>query len=343
MAAVGTATPASGTATACVALTPELTEGPYYLDDQVVRGDIVEDREGVPLNLTIGVIDTETCAPLANAAVEIWHCDARGYYSGVSGNNPGSDSSTDEQAAEADATWLRGVQLTDDNGQVTFQTIFPGWYVSRAIHIHMKVHVDGDVDSANTYEGGHVSHTGQLFFAEDITEAVMATDYYANRPDQERTLNEDNNILGDHIDDSEFMVAMTQIDSGDLSKGYNGTVTVGVDPSVIQTGAGGPGAPRRSWPTRKRRNRCEADAGDLIRCPARCILFRSRRGVANAATPHRAAAIRRPRWSRSCGTVGPSNLPVVLPASCECATGIGHAELRHHALWGYRPADTAVL
>lgn len=135
VAAAGTATPASGTATACVALAPELTEGPFYLDDQMVRSDIVEDREGLPLNLTIGVIDTETCAPLTNAAVEIWHCDACGYYSGVSGNNPGSDSSTDERAAATDATWLRGVQLTDNNGPVTFQTIFPGWYVSRAIHI----------------------------------------------------------------------------------------------------------------------------------------------------------------------------------------------------------------
>lgn len=107
----------------------------------------------------------------------------------------------------------------------------------------MKVHVDGDVDPANTYEGGHVSHTGQLFFAEDITEAVMAIDHDANRPDQERTLNEDDNILGDHIGDPEFMVAMTQIDESDLSKGYDGTVTVGVDPSAVQTGGGGAGGP----------------------------------------------------------------------------------------------------
>ena len=240
------ATPATGAATACIALAAELTEGPYYLEDALVRGNVIEDREGLPLDLTIGVIDTETCAPLINAAVEIWHCDTRGYYSGVSGNNPGSDSSTDERAAATNATWLRGVQITDANGQVTFQTIFPGWYVSRAIHIHMKVHVDGDVDSANTYEGGHVSHTGQLFFAKNITEKVMATDHYANRPDQERTLNEEDNILGDHVDDPEFMVAMTQLDGSDLGKGYNGTVTVGVDPTAVQTGgsgADGPGGP----------------------------------------------------------------------------------------------------
>src|SRR4029079_13832129 len=78
------------TPTSCV-LTPELTQGPYYLADDLIRADITEGRTGVPLTLRIGVSDINACGPLANAAVHIWHCDAHGFYSGVSANSPGSD------------------------------------------------------------------------------------------------------------------------------------------------------------------------------------------------------------------------------------------------------------
>ena len=78
-----TATPAD----LCV-LTPELTEGPYYLDDQLLRQDITVGKPGVPLKLHIGVTDIATCVPLANAAVDVWHCDAKGYYSGIAANRP---------------------------------------------------------------------------------------------------------------------------------------------------------------------------------------------------------------------------------------------------------------
>lgn len=165
-----TATPASGTtATSCVALTPELTEGPYYVDEALVRSDIADDREGLPLALTITVQDVVACAPLADAAVEIWHCDARGYYSGVSGNNPGSDSSAEEVAAAAESMFLRGVQISDAAGSVTFDTIYPGWYMGRTVHIHMKVHVGGTIDGEETYEDGTTAHTGQLFVDDEVS------------------------------------------------------------------------------------------------------------------------------------------------------------------------------
>lgn len=230
------------TATSCAALTPELTEGPYYVDEALIRSDIVDDREGLPLGLTINVIDVTTCEPLANAAVEIWHCDARGYYSGVSGNNPGSDSSAEEAAAAAESMFLRGVQLTDEAGNVTFQTIFPGWYVSRTIHIHMKVLLGGAADSENTYEDGTTLHTGQLFFDEALTEEVMLTDHYANRPDEERTTNDEDNILGDHDDEPGFIVTVTRVDEGDITAGLVGTVQIGVDSTADNsagTGMGG--------------------------------------------------------------------------------------------------------
>lgn len=224
----------TGTTTSCVALTPELTGGPFYVDEALVRRDIVDDREGLPLALTITVIDSVACTPLADAAIEIWHCDARGYYSGISGNNPGSDSSAEEVDAAAESMFLRGIQITDADGTVTFDTIYPGWYRGRTVHIHMKVRIAGEIDAKETYEGGTVAHTGQLFFDDAVSDAVFMTDAYANRPEDERVENDEDNILGDHGDDPEFLVSMTQVDPDDFSTGYQGTVTVGVDPAVSQ-------------------------------------------------------------------------------------------------------------
>lgn len=99
----------------CV-LTPEQEEGPFYIDLARARQDIVEDRPGVPLALAVTVVDSDTCEPIRDAAVDIWHCDALGIYSGEP-----SEGSEGE-------TYLRGIQLTDGNGQAEFATIYPGQY-----------------------------------------------------------------------------------------------------------------------------------------------------------------------------------------------------------------------
>jgi protocatechuate 3,4-dioxygenase beta subunit len=155
-------TTAATSAAACV-LTPEVTEGPYYLDLDRVRSDIIEGREGTPLDLKITVVDATGCTPIKDAALDVWHCDAGGLYSGFgrastgggAGRPGGSQSPTDDQ------TVLRGTQVTDANGLGEFRAIYPGWYRGRAVHIHMKVH-----------EGGSVVHTGQLFFDDDLTDQV---------------------------------------------------------------------------------------------------------------------------------------------------------------------------
>ena len=105
----------------------------------------------------MNVVDAATCAPIANAAVDVWHADAEGVYSGFG-------------AAASRNTFLRGIQMTDANGTSQFATIYPGWYRGRAVHIHVKVH-----------RGGSVVHTGQLFFDETVTEAVYATSPYNAR------------------------------------------------------------------------------------------------------------------------------------------------------------------
>ncbi|MEU4038449.1 intradiol ring-cleavage dioxygenase [Streptomyces collinus] len=207
--------PAPPLAAACV-LTPEQTEGPYYLDLERVRKDITEGKAGVPLTLRVTVIDSTTCAPLPNTAVDIWHCDALGIYSGyvAGGSTP-------------DTTFLRGVQLTDASGVAEFTTVYPGWYVGRALHIHVKTHAGGTV-SNGTYHGGRVSHTGQLYFPETYNTKVAALSPYRNNT-ATRTLNARDGIYRNG--GSATLLTLTQ-EGTDLSKGVTGTVVLGIDPST---------------------------------------------------------------------------------------------------------------
>lgn len=156
-------------APACT-VTPEQTEGPYFVDNRLHRSDIRSDasignsdkviKTGVPLTLTLKVlaVRNDGCAPLAGAIVDIWHCDAAGVYSGV-----GDETS-----------FLRGYQITDDNGSVQFQTIYPGWYPGRAVHVHFKVRARGQT-------GRQIEFTSQLYFADALTASVHAHAPYAAR------------------------------------------------------------------------------------------------------------------------------------------------------------------
>jgi protocatechuate 3,4-dioxygenase beta subunit len=137
-------------------LTPEQTEGPYYLDNDLVRSNIIDGHPGTPLRLEL-LVENAACAALAGAAVDIWHCDAAGAYSGFG-------------AGASSRTFLRGTQIADAAGKVVFETIYPGWYVGRATHIHVKVHT-----------GGREIHTGQLYFDEALNDAVYRQAPYSSK------------------------------------------------------------------------------------------------------------------------------------------------------------------
>lgn len=145
----------------CSSLPPS-PAGPFGLREQFVRRDVTEGYPGHPLRLGLRVAD-DTCAPFVDAEVEIWHADATGDYSAFSDNGTGKD--------EAEGTtFLRGTQTTDADGIVMFETIVPGWYPGRAVHIHITV---------RRAEGG--SRTGQLFFDESFLGEVYAeADYRDN-------------------------------------------------------------------------------------------------------------------------------------------------------------------
>lgn len=147
---------------------PALTEGPYFVDEKINRSDIRSDpsdgsvKAGAPLTLTVNVsqINSSGCTPLAGAQVDVWHCDALGVYSDA------SDPSFNTQGKK----FLRGYQVTDDNGTVKFTTIYPGWYRGRAVHIHFKIRTTS----------GH-EFTSQWFFDDALSDQVYTQAPYAQK------------------------------------------------------------------------------------------------------------------------------------------------------------------
>jgi protocatechuate 3,4-dioxygenase beta subunit len=153
----------------CV-VTPQQTEGPFFADEHLNRADVRSDpsdgsvRPGIPLQLTLRVLNVAggSCAPLPNAMVDIWHCDASGVYSDFPEEN-----STGKK-------FLRGYQTTDANGLVRFTTIYPGWYEGRAVHIHLKIR------PVSAFGRGY-DFTSQLYFDEAFTDQVHSQPPYAAR------------------------------------------------------------------------------------------------------------------------------------------------------------------
>lgn len=258
--AEGTDAPTSDASSAetCYRLTGETTEGPYYMDADKIRKDITEDREGIPFTLRLKVIDSDTCRPLKRAAVDIWHCDALGIYSGyesMSGGGGGGGGTPPTGAPSGEPTgtpptggpgggggghqeptdderYLRGTQLTDNHGYVEFRTIFPGWYQGRAVHIHTKVHVDGKMTDAG-YEGGHACHTGQFFFTEEAVLASAEVAPYSTSTTDRTTLDEDMIYGGGGTQDGLLKLKYRK---GHIEKGVVGSLTMGVDPDETHDG-----------------------------------------------------------------------------------------------------------
>ena len=179
---------------------PEETEGPYYLDLDMIREDVTEGRPGAALAITLLVRRASDCTPIKDVAVDIWHCDADGVYSGFAGQPGGLDTTG--------LTFLRGTQITGADGRVRFVTIYPGWYPGRTTHIHFKVHLTGTLEA-----------TSQLYFPEDTTAQVYATAPYDARGPKDTT------NLGDGVTPGVVPPLLDVIPDG---AGFAATLTVTV-------------------------------------------------------------------------------------------------------------------
>ena len=207
-----TATRAAATAGSCT-LTATETDGPYPLyailtNSILARQDITEGKTGVALTLTITLNDLGNgCTPISGAGVYIWHCDKDGIYSGYA---------TSTNAGSTSTTFLRGVQVTDSDGQVTFTTIFPGWYAGRITHIHAQVYLNDELQQ------GSAVATTQFAFPVDITAAVYGTSLYTKGQNTSVTSFSADNVFSDGT--STEMLAL----SGNTTDGYAATITVSI-------------------------------------------------------------------------------------------------------------------
>ncbi|KAI2618086.1 aromatic compound dioxygenase [Hypomontagnella submonticulosa] len=245
-------------------LTPEVTQGPYYVGGEYVRENIIEDQAGVDTIVDYQVIDINTCKPVADVYVEMWHCNSTGVYGGIvaSGNGDSSDETN------INNTWLRGIQKTDSDGVAQFETIFPGHYTGRATHIHIMVH-QGAVLLSNSTLGNNVSasHVGQAFFDQDLISDVEATEPY-NTNTQELTLNSEDSILGEEAATEgvdpffEYTLLGDSITDGLfawVAFGINATQSQSITPAAFyykeggvanpDSGMGGPGGPGGAPPS----------------------------------------------------------------------------------------------
>ncbi len=196
-------------------VTPDETEGPYPYPggestNPLNRVDVTGGQTGVPLSMAFTVVNTNNnCAAVANARVDIWHCNKDGYYSGYANQNGGA-LGTQSYIGQ---TWLRGYQLTDANGKITFNTIYPGWYQGRATHIHLEVFVNNVLKK-----------TGQITFPESISDGVhVSTLYAAHGVNSTRTASDSifNNSPADLANETVPL-------AGSVAAGYSGSYTIGL-------------------------------------------------------------------------------------------------------------------
>ena len=181
----------------CV-LAPEETAGPFPIKTpaQLVRENIVSDRSGVPFVIRLKVQDQKNdCKPMDGVHVDIWHCDAGGYYSEYGGIPMQREDFTDKH-------FCRGRQTTDHNGEVSFISIYPGWYPGRAPHIHVEVKDKNEKSLRIT----------QVAFPEHINETVYRLQGYKGKAD---TPNKKDSLFKDSLKDN-----MADSVEGNTSDGF---------------------------------------------------------------------------------------------------------------------------
>jgi protocatechuate 3,4-dioxygenase beta subunit len=191
-------------------LNPEQEEGPFYVDEGLLRSDVLDGQTGLPLWLSIKVMRAGTCEPIVNAAVEIWSANSLGKY---------SDKSHEGTVGQR---YLRGVQHVDAAGIVSFKTIYPGWYAGRTCHVHLKVRTGG-MASGPSYStnGSHTVYGGQMFFPPAMNERLRSVYTQDNNPFT--------NNANDRVYTSQHGArGMLSLD-GTMDAGFAGSVVVNVD------------------------------------------------------------------------------------------------------------------
>jgi protocatechuate 3,4-dioxygenase beta subunit len=220
-------------------LTPELTEGPYWVDTALRRSDVRANtsgaetapgvaQDGVSLKLTIKVL--ESGKPLSGVAVDIWHANARGLYSDESSQAAGGGAGGGDTSGQ---NYLRGYQITGRDrginaaplaGQVSFETIWPGWYTGRAIHIHVRVR------KLSEHGATIAGYTTQIFFSDADNDAVVsgAAPYNTRSPKNDPSTDESDTVLR-----SADVATNVVVVAGNLSDGFTAAFNIELDHAEV--------------------------------------------------------------------------------------------------------------
>jgi len=173
---------------------PEMVEGPFYSAGGQHRDDIREDQPGQQLELTITIVDAKNGESLAGVDVDLWHCNATGHYSGYDVDPDAlPENISNGQIATNNDTFLRGRLTTNAEGQVTFLTIYPGWYTLRTPHIHLKV-IEGEICNTTT----------QLYLPEGLNQELYGKGDYVRNAEQD-TFNKTDPVVGNTPGDIESL------------------------------------------------------------------------------------------------------------------------------------------
>lgn len=182
-------------------LAPRETAGPFpnKRSSEMVRRNIIDDRKGTPLHIDLEILNKRNgCNPYPNVHVDIWHCDAKGYYSEYGGNRM-------QQTNLVDQHFLRGRQVTDSKGKVTFQSIYPGWYRGRAPHIHIEMLKP---------EGESILVT-QVAFPDEVSDSVYTSSNYNGRAD---TSNQRDGVFRNSLENNMADAVIKDANSGFILK-----------------------------------------------------------------------------------------------------------------------------
>lgn len=199
-----------------------------------LRQDVSDSLDGIPMRLALRILD-EACNPIPNAIVEIWHTNYKGIYSG--NINTMCNSAAEDRAAQ----YFRGYQRTDANGRVDFNTCFPGWYSSRAVHIHVRV-MSGDYNASDSAAASVIT---QLLFTDELIQQIFSQVSLYSAFGQPDTLLARDNVVGSVTDKSPYLLDISRMSDGVMLASKTMIVKNATSGSTVCSvgGMGGMGAP----------------------------------------------------------------------------------------------------
>ncbi|KAK5989499.1 hypothetical protein PT974_11022 [Cladobotryum mycophilum] len=210
----------------CV-LSPEETEGPYYVVGERIREDLTDGQKGLPFAYGVQFIDTTTCEPVVGAYIDSWHANSTGVYSGVVARQNGAG---EADPANVKKTFGRGIQKTDENGIASFTSIFPGHYFGRTIHVHVLVHLNAKPTPDGRLQGSLTPYVGQFYFDQGLISRVEKNAPY-NTNTQGLTTNDQDRFLQQDLRQGGHPF----VEIKETSHGLVGWISFGINPKNFHT------------------------------------------------------------------------------------------------------------